>query len=80
MMKFVGEKQSDLKEDPRDLTEPPFGQPDPIVVRHIREAIECLQEHIEVPTLGTYQCFLHAELEWIEHEKRIRRGLTKPMP
>ena len=78
-MRMVGKNQEE-HEDPRDLAEPPFGQPDPIVVNHIREAIERLEEHVEVPTLGAYERFLYAELEWIEHEKRVRRGLTSPLP
>ena len=67
-------------EDPRDMAEPDCGEPDPIVATHIQEAIERLQEHMEVPTLGAYRRFLLAELEWIDHEKEVRHELTKPLP
>lgn len=68
------------QKDPRDLMEGTSQRPDYILINHIEEAIERLQEHMDVPTLGAYERFLRAELEWIEHEKRIRRVLTKPLP
>ena len=68
------------QKDPRDLMEGTPKKPDNVLINHIEEAIERLQEHIDVPTLGAYKRFLFAELEWIEHEKRIRHVLTRPLP
>lgn len=78
-MKFVGEGQSEQKEDPRDLAEPAFGQPDPVVEDRFRYFSEQLENHVG-KNLGSYKLSLLRELEWIDHEKRIRRVLTKPLP
>ena len=74
------EKSAEVIEDPRDFAEPGFGKPDFVVSDRIDRSIEQLQEHMEVPTLGAYELFLYDELEWIEHEKRIRRALASSLP
>lgn len=74
---FKKRKKPDENRGLRDLMEPPSGQSDRVVLNHIIEAIEDLQEHIEVPTLGAYQNFLEGELEWIKSEKEIRRMFKK---
>lgn len=63
--------------DPRDLMESNLGEPDSVVIDHINWAVEQLQEHMELPTLGAYERFLKRELEWIAHEKDIRRALAR---
>lgn len=63
--------------DPRDLMESNLGEPDSVVIDHINWAVEQLQEHMELPTLGAYERFLKRELEWITHEKDIRRALAR---
>ena len=80
-MRMVGKNQ---QKDPRDLTEPAFGQPDQMVVNHIQEAIDHLKNHIDAPTLGAYGRFLERELEWVDNErllrKKIMQEITKPLP
>lgn len=64
-------------DDPRDLGKPPPGKEDPIVAIHIREAVEMLTDHVDLPTLEAYEEFLKGELKWIAEEKAFRRVMTK---
>lgn len=41
--------------------------------------IEQLQEHVG-KSLASYELALLDELEWIKHEKRIRKVLARPLP
>ena len=66
-------------EDPRDLAEPAFGQPDPIVADRFRYFIEQLEDHVG-KNLGSYKLSLLRELEWIDHENKIRQSLARPLP
>jgi hypothetical protein len=78
-MRFIGRKQQGVEEDPRDLAEPAFGQPDPVVEDRFRYFAEQLENHVG-KNLGSYKLSLLSELEWIEHEKRIRQALARSLP
>jgi hypothetical protein len=65
------------RKDLRDLGEPPFGKPDPVVAIQIQEVIEYLTNHMEVPTLGSFKLFLLDQLEWVEKERRFRQSLAR---
>jgi hypothetical protein len=66
-------------EDPRDLMEPPCGGSDPVVEGRFRYFAEQLENHVG-KNLGSYLLALERELEWIKHEKELRRALTRPLP
>ena len=70
---------SEKQKDPRDLAEPAFGQPDPIVEDRFHYFSEQLENHVG-KNLGSYRISLLRELEWIDHEKEIRQVLTRPLP
>jgi len=77
--KAAAEEKGEVPEDPRDLMEPPLGKPDPVVEDRFNYFAEQLENHVG-KNLGSYRLSLLKELEWIKHEKKIRRALTRSLP
>ena len=70
---------TEKQKDPRDLMEPPAGKSDPIIEDRFLYFAEQLENHVG-RNLGSYRLSLLRELEWIEHEERIRQALARSLP